>query len=125
MIKKNRHRAGQKKRERILRDQQRALFTSRDTITPVLKPTVRVTPQPREPAEPVNHGPAIPLVDLTEDDTIHLIELPREDTLGSNDSGIEVLDDIRNASPSNNENIQNLNNLKQANIRSKLGVSAQ
>jgi len=61
MVKKNRHHAGQKKRERILRAQQRATLKSGASIN-LIRPTVRVSPQPRELPEIENLDPAILLI---------------------------------------------------------------
>jgi len=67
-----------------------------------------VTPQSREPTEPVNHGPVISYGRHTEDDTINLIELPRENIHRFDDSDIEILNEIHNASSDRNEDIQPL-----------------
>jgi len=65
MVKKNRHRAGRKKRERILRAQQRALELEASN-----RPTVLVLFQQKEPLEPENltPEPAVPIIDLTDED---------------------------------------------------------
>jgi len=74
MIKKNRHRAGRKKREKILRAQLRALLEEKPTVTS--RPIVRVNPQIREPIIQ-QRNPAVPLIDLTNDiepfNPVHLI----------------------------------------------------
>jgi len=62
MVKKNRHRAGRKKQERILRAQQCTPFDSGASIN-LTRHTVRALPQQRELSEF-----EIPLIDLTEED---------------------------------------------------------
>jgi len=73
MIKKNRHRAG-KKRESILRAQQ--LAAKNCEAVELIRQVALVAPQPQKPQEvrPENQrpqpDPAIPIVDITDDDTV-------------------------------------------------------
>jgi len=96
MIKKNRHRAGRKKREKILRAQLRALLG--ENHTKVLRPIVRVDPQIREPIiqQP---NPAVPLIDLTDDtEQANLDNIVNDPPLLNNfhqsDDEVEFLEEI-------------------------------
>jgi len=71
MVKKNTHRAGKRKREKILRAQLRALLGEKPT-SPKVKPIVRVTPQIQEPPR---SAPVVPLVDLTNDESAEPIPI--------------------------------------------------
>jgi len=112
MIKKNRHRAGRKKRERILRAQQRATLETQESRN-ITRPIIRVAPRTRELTEPETRGPAVPLIDLTDENTIPLIDLFQDDThhrdsdlidIGG-DSDIEILNSELSTSPDvHNEN---------------------
>jgi len=67
MVKKNKHRAGKKKREKILQAQLRALSEGKPAKS-IIKPIVRVAPQAQEPPR---RDPVAPLVDLTIDEPIN------------------------------------------------------
>jgi len=101
MIKKNRHRAGKRKRERILFAQRRA-FEAAGPSAEVIRPVARVAPLIREPP-PATNNPAVPLVDLTEEEAIPLINLDGED-VERHDEDLEILEVL----PRVDENIQNL-----------------
>jgi len=81
MIKKNRHRAGRKKRERILRAQ-RALVEEKQIVH---RPIVRVNPQLREPIIQQRES-LIPLIDLTDElESVNPVPLVN-DASSSNDA---------------------------------------
>jgi len=89
MIKKNRHRAGRKKRERILRAQQRAaleLEASNISLNNLNRPTVLVLLQEKEPLEPKNltPEPEVPIIDLTEEDSPFFVEKNNIELLETN-----------------------------------------
>jgi len=109
MIKKNRHRAGRKKREMILRAQQRAALASEGSVRST-RPTIRVSPLTRETTEPENRGPPIPLVDLTEGNNITVVDLSDEDTLPlhghrENSNDIEIINTYSLASSSHKDTV--------------------
>jgi len=96
MIKKNRHRAGRKKREKILRAQLRALLGEKHTKA--LRPIFRVDPQIREPIiqQP---NPSVSLIDLTNDteqanlDNI-INDVPLLNHFHQSDDEVEFLEEI-------------------------------
>jgi len=84
MVKKNKHRAGRKKREKILRAQLLALSEGRSTKS-IIKPTARIAPRAQEPHQ---REPVAPLVDLT-------IEEPLQfNPYSSSDEEIEFLAEV-------------------------------
>jgi len=85
MVKKNRHRAERKKRERILRAQQRISFDSGASIN-LTRQTARVLSQQREIPEF-----EIPLVNLIEEDAPLSLNNDIESVENNND--IEILYD--------------------------------
>jgi len=84
MVKKNRHRAGRRKKERILRAQQRAALELAHAAIPT-RPIGRIVPIAREVPEPEPRGSAVPLIDLTEENTV-----PFDNDHSENE--IEILD---------------------------------
>jgi len=92
MVKKNRHRAGRRKKERILRAQQRAALELIQSALPT-PPVGRVAPIIRETPEPVPRGPAVPLVDLTEE-SIPVLDITEENTIPLNNSAADDEDEI-------------------------------
>jgi len=119
MIKKNRHRAGRKKRERILRAQQRALLAA-DLLPEPTRPIHRVEPIRQEPTVPGPTTPIIPLVDLTEEDTILLDDLPTDNVANRYDfyepietySDVEILDQDPPLSPDSRDVNESINTLE-------------
>jgi len=87
MIKKNRHRAGRKKREKILRAQLRALSEGKHTV--ISRPIVRVNPQIREPTVQ-QQNPPVPLIDLTND---FVNEVPLLNNTYSSDDEVEFIEE--------------------------------
>jgi len=115
MIKKNRHRAGRRKRERILRAQQRALLAAVNLPEPT-RPILRVEPIRQEPTVPGPTNPAIPLVDLTEEDTIPLDEFLSDNVATRYDdfyepietySDVEILEQDPPVSPDSRDENEN------------------
>jgi len=113
MVKKNRHRAGRKKRERILRARQREAAELVASVGPA-RQIVRVQPQPREPPAPearpeqrvlLEQEPF--LVDLTEEDTVSPLNNENDPYLDS-ENDIEIIDEIPLA-PANNIFLEPLN----------------
>jgi len=84
MVKKNKHRAGRKKREKILRAQLRALSEGRSAKS-TIKPIARITPQAQEPLQ---RDPVPPLVDLTVEESLQFNPYP------SSDEEIEFLEEV-------------------------------
>jgi len=95
---RKKHRAGRRKKDRILRAQQRAALELLDSALPT-RPVGRVTPIVQELPEPELRAPAVPLVDLTEDPT-PILDLTEEETIPFNDnttdseSEIEILNEL-------------------------------
>jgi len=84
MVKKNKHRAGRKKREKILRAQLRAL-TEGKSANSTIKQIARIAPQAQEP---LRRDPVAPLVDLTIEEPLQLNPYP------SSDEEIEFLGEV-------------------------------
>lgn len=76
MVKKNRHRAGRRKREALEQARLATLNQAYEQFENFIgRPVARVEPQPaRHPPSPP--GRAIPLVDLADEDTVPLDQVP-------------------------------------------------